>query len=399
MNTWETQETPTRQPSPDAQRSGGPAILEPDGDGLGPYPAPSGRRGLRLVAGVLAVAVLGGAGWWAGGHPGLDTGTKPAAPAAPTATATVARQDLSGQTKVSGTLGYAGSANVQSPLSGRVTWLPKAGQVIGRGGTLFSVDNQPVQLFYGNLPPWRDLAVGVDDGPDVNQLEQNLAALGYDPDHQITVDNHYSWATKAAVKRWQKARGLDQTGTFTTGMPVVFLPWTVRVATLSASIGGQAAPGQPAYTVTSARHQVTVDLDVSQQSYVKQGDRVDITLPNGRHTSGRIGEVGRVAETSGDPPNQTTTIPVTVTLDHPDAGGRLDQAPVEVYVTTQTRRGVLAVPVTALLALKEGGYAVETVDAAGQHQLLAVRLGVFSGGMVEVAGAGLRAGTKVVTAQ
>jgi peptidoglycan hydrolase-like protein with peptidoglycan-binding domain len=393
-----TQEIPTQQPSPDAQRAGGPGILEPDG--LGPYPAPPGRRrGRRLVAGVLAVAVLGGAAWMAAGRPGLDTATHAATPAAPTATATVARQDLNGQTKVSGTLGYAGSASVQSPLQGRITWLPTAGQVIGRGGTLLAVDNRPVQLFYGSLPPWRDLAVGVDDGPDVKQLEQNLAALGYDPDHQMTVDNHYTAATAAAVKRWQKARGLDQTGTFTTTMPAVFLPWPVRVNTLSGSVGAQAAPGQPAYTVTSNRHQVTVNLDVSQQSYIKQGDRVDVVLPDGRHAKGRISEVGRVAQTSGSGEQQKTTIPVTVALDDPTAGGRLDQAPVDVYVTTESRKGVLAVPVSALLALQEGGYAVEVIDAAGQHHLVAVRLGVFSGGMVEVSGSGLRAGMRVVTAQ
>jgi peptidoglycan hydrolase-like protein with peptidoglycan-binding domain len=390
-----TKETPTRQPSPDAQRAGGPAMLDPDG--LGPYPAPPGRgRGRRWVA--AAVPATGG--WWVAGHPGLDTHSGPAAAAAaPTATAVVQRQDLSGQTKVDGTLGYAGNASVQSPLSGRITWLPTAGQTIGRGGTLLAVNNQPVQLFYGAKPAWRDLQVGVDDGPDITQLEQNLAALGYDPDHHMTVDDHYTWATKAAVKRWQKARGLDQTGAFTTAMPAVFLPWAVRVNTLSGSVGGQAAPGQPAYTATSNRHQVTVKLDVSQQSYVKGGDRVEVVLPNGRRAKGRISEVGRVAETQGSGQEQTTTIPVTVTLDNPNAGGRLDQAPVEVYVTTESRKGVLAVPVAALLALTEGGYAVETVDAAGQHHLVAVRLGVFSGGMVEVAGSGLRAGTKVVTAQ
>jgi peptidoglycan hydrolase-like protein with peptidoglycan-binding domain len=394
-----TQEIPTREPSPDAQPGpGGAAVLE--ADGLGPYPAPPGRRrGRRLLAGVLAVAVLGGAAWWAGGHPGLDRGTKAATPTAPTATATVARQDLNGQTKVAGTLGYAGSATVQSPVSGRITWLPTAGQVIGRGGTLLAVDNRPVQLFYGSLPPWRDLSVGVDDGPDVRQLEHNLVALGDDPDHAITVDDHYTAATRAAVKRWQKALGLAQTGVFTTGMPAVFLPWAVRVATLGGSVGAQAAPGQPAYTVTSNRHQVTVNLDVSQQSYVKVGDRVEVVLPDGRHATGRISQVGRVAETQGSGQDQTTTIPVTVALDDPRAGGRLDQAPVDVYVTTQSRKGVLAVPVGALLALAEGGYAVEVVDAAGGHQLVAVRLGVFSGGMVEVAGAGLRAGMRVVTAQ
>jgi peptidoglycan hydrolase-like protein with peptidoglycan-binding domain len=392
-----TKQAPTQQPSPDAHRAGGPAVLEPDG--LGFYPPPGGRRTRRLLAGVLALALLGTAGWWAAGHPGLDTSTTPAAPAAPTATAQVQRQDLSGQTKVDGTLGYAGDASVQSPLSGRITWLPKVGQVIRRGGTLLSVNNQPVQLFYGAKPSWRDLSVGVDDGPDVRQLEQNLAALGYDPDHHMTIDNHYTWATKAAVKRWQKARGLDQTGSFTTAMPAVFLPRAVRVKQLSGTLGSQAAPGQAVYTATSDRHQVTVDLDVSQQGYVKQGDRVEVVLPNGRRAKGRISEVGRVAQTSGSGEQQTTTIPVTVKLDNPRAGGRLDQAPVDVYVTTQTRKGVLAVPVTALLALKEGGYAVETIDTAGQHHFVAVRLGIFSNGMVEVAGTGLRAGTKVVTAQ
>jgi peptidoglycan hydrolase-like protein with peptidoglycan-binding domain len=394
-----TQEKHTQQASPDAQRAGRPAILE--ADGLGPYPAPpgGGRRGRRLVAGVLAVAVLAGAGWWAVGHPGLDQGTTAATPTAPVATAQIQRQDLSGQTKVAGTLGYAGSASVQSPLQGRITWLPKPGAVIGRGGTLVSVDNRPVQLFYGAKPAWRDLGVGVDDGPDVRQLEQNLVALGYDPDHQVTVDNHFTWATAAAVRRWQRARGLDQTGTFTTAMPAVFLPWPARVKEVSATLGSQAAPGGPVLAVTSTLHQVTVDLDVSQQGYVKHGDRVQVTLPDGRRIKGRVSEVGRVAETQGSGQEQITTIPVTVALDNPNAGGRLDQAPVDVYVTTQTRKGVLAVPVTALLALKEGGYAVETVDAAGQHHLVAVRLGIFSSGMVEVAGSGLRAGTKVVTAQ
>jgi hypothetical protein len=197
-------------------------------------------------AGVLVVALLGTAGWWVGGHPGLDQGTPAATPAAPTATATIARQDLSGQTKVDGTLGYAASASVQSPLSGRITWLPTAGRVIRRGGTLLAVDNTPVQLFYGPKPAWRDLATGVKDGPDIHQLEQNLVALGYDPDHAMTVDDHYSWATAAAVRRWQKARGLDQTGTFTTTMPAVFLPWAVRVKTVNANVGDRAAPaGRP----------------------------------------------------------------------------------------------------------------------------------------------------------
>src|SRR4029450_5809285 len=156
------------------------------------------------------------------------------------------------------------------------------------GGPLPAVDNQPVQLFYGTKPAWRDLSVGVDDGPDVKQLEQNLVALGYDPEHQSTVSDHSTWATRAAVKRWQQARGLDQTGVFTTTMPAVFLPWPVRVNTLSGSGGGPAPPAPPPSPVPSGPPQVTVDLDVSQQSYVHPGARVEVVLPDGRHAKGRI---------------------------------------------------------------------------------------------------------------
>ncbi len=72
-----TPETSTREPSPDSRRSpDGPAVLE--SDDLAQYPAPPRRRALRWAAGVMALAVLAGAGWWAAGHPGLDTATRAA---------------------------------------------------------------------------------------------------------------------------------------------------------------------------------------------------------------------------------------------------------------------------------------------------------------------------------
>ena len=39
-----------------------------------------------------------------------------------------------------------------------------------------------------------------------------------------------------------------------------------------------------------------------------------------------------------------------------------DQAPVKVFVTTEISAGVLYVPVNALLALAEGGYALEVYE-------------------------------------
>ena len=62
------------------------------------------------------------------------------------------------------------------------------------------------------------------------------------------------------------------------------------------------------------------------------------------------------------------TVELVVSLDQPKATGSLDQAPVDASITTEVRKGVLAVPVNALLALAEGGYAVE-VERDGRREL------------------------------
>jgi hypothetical protein len=66
---------------------------------------------------------------------------------------------------------------------------------------------------------------------------------------------------------------------------------------------------------------------------------------------------------------------------------------VKVGVTTGSRKGVLAVPVNALLALAEGGYGVRLTDGTGR--IVVVSTGLFARGMVEVSGDGLTEGTRV----
>jgi multidrug efflux pump subunit AcrA (membrane-fusion protein) len=81
-----------------------------------------------------------------------------------------------------------------------------------------------------------------------------------------------------------------------------------------------------------------------------------------------------------------TTFEVEIALDDPSVAGGLDEAPVDVRVVSDTAEDVLAVPVTALLALAEGGYAVEVVDADGSTRLVGVEPGFFAEGLVEVTG-------------
>jgi hypothetical protein len=146
---------------------------------------------------------------------------------------------------------------------------------------------------------------------------------------------------------------------------------------------------------------VTIALDASQQTSIKIGDQVLITLPDNSTTPGHVSFVGTVAtvpsNNSGNG-SSSPTIEVDVTADHPAATGRLDQAPVDVSITTATVRNVLAVPVNALLALAGGGYAVEEAEPTGVHQLVGVSVGLFddAAGMVQVSGNGLAAGQRVV---
>jgi hypothetical protein len=178
---------------------------------------------------------------------------------------------------------------------------------------------------------------------------------------------------------------------------VVFEPEALRVTQVTGSLGGPASG--PVLTATSDRHVVTIPLDASQQSEVKAGDTVTVTLPDGTAAPGVVSSVGTVATTasaSGQSP--ATTVPVQVTLTDPKAAGTLDQAPVTVNITTQSSPGpVLAVPVTALVAQSPGGYAVEVVGPGNTRQYVPVTVGIFddTDGLVQVTGA-LRPGQRVV---
>ena len=123
-----------------------------------------------------------------------------------------------------------------------------------------------------------------------------------------------------------------------------------------------------------------------------------VTLPDGTTTPGVVSSVSTVATTPVVGRDHQHDIPVQVKLTDPAAAGSLDQAPVTVNITTATARGVLAVPVTALLA-RPGGYVVEVVGPGDRRLYVPVTPGIFddTAGLVQVTGA-LTPGQRVVVA-
>jgi peptidoglycan hydrolase-like protein with peptidoglycan-binding domain len=371
---------------------------------------------LAAVTGVITVTVTAGA--------------RPASAAAhssvPT-TATVEQRTLSATVSQPGTLSYRARSD-GSPYSvinqarGMYTELPAPGRVITQGHALYRVNDRPVVLLYGSTPAYRTLSSGA-RGPDVAELNADLVARGYaararlDPSSAL-----FGSATVMAVKKLQSALGVTRSGRLALGQ-AVFEPAALRVTSVPAQFGGRSQPGQLVLAGTSTIRQVQVALDASQQTEVAVGDKVSITLPNNVVTPGVVSSVAKVAScpaSSGSGPSSSSAAPGTdacsssgsgsatpiitvgVTPSDPRATGTWDQAPVQVGITTDRVPRALTVPVTALLARAQGGYAVEVLDAGAvtRNHLVSVSLGLFddADGLVQVTGSGLVAGERVVVA-
>lgn len=365
------------------------------------------RIAISLSA-VGGIVVLAGGGLWAA------TSSKSSASASPTpttgtTTATVTRTDLIDTDQEQGTLGFDGARTLQSSASGILTEQPATGKTITRDQTLYAVDLHPVRLFYGTVPLSRTLALGVSDGKDVRELESNLRALGYDPDHDMTIDDHFSSATKDAIERWQDAHGKTQTGAVTLA-DLVFLPGPVRIGTQHIQPGDRVGAGAQLVDITTTTRIVTVSLP-ADSDVAQVGEKVTIELPDQTNPPGVITQVSTTAAGSssnsnnngsnGNNNNNQATITVTIRITKTTTA--LSQAPATVDFTRGRAKDVLAVPVTALVTLSTGGYAVDVVSGA-TTQRVAVKTGMFATngqgtGQVEVSGAGIAEGVRVVIPQ
>jgi hypothetical protein len=327
----------------------------------------------------------------------------PALHDAPVTTATVAEGPLSDTVSQYGTLTYRARPDgspyaVIDEARGTYTQLPAAGDRIGCGDVLYRVDDRPVLLLCGSTPAYRSLSEG-DSGRDVAELNANLVRLGYATRARLDPSSDaFGSATAAALEQLQSRLGEHRTGSLALGMAVI-LPEPVRIAGVTGELGGPARPGAHVVSATSGVVEVQLNLDPSQQGEVKTGDRARITLPGNGSVTGEVDRLGRVAQIPAGQGSDAgaAIIPAYVSLDHPEEAGGLDEAPVQVEITTKGVARALSVPVTALAGKAGGGFAVEVVRAGGRRSLVAVKLGLFDtgGGRVAVTG-DLREGDHVV---
>lgn len=348
-----------------------------------------------LIVGAALAVVLGGSG---------DDAAADSSSTGPVATGTVERRTLTERLTTTGTVGYAGETTVLARLSGTVTALPAIGDVVGRGGRLFAVSGEPVFLMYGSVPAYRDLSDGVSEGRDVEQLERNLAHLGYSPG---VVDGDFTWETAEAVRAWQEAHGLEVTGEVELGR-VVFARGAQRVTALEATLGealaggggsgsGSEAPSAPILRTSSTRRVVSVELEADQQSIAHRGRHVKVVLPGGAKVPGEVRALAATEPSGGEEGGGEETGPglkATVAVTGGHRIPALDGATVNVLFTEQVRKAVLSVPLTALVAIGGGRFAVYAREGSARRQVI-VKPGLAAAGFVAVDGKGLRPGMKV----
>ncbi len=265
-----------------------------------------------------------------------------------------------------------------------LTSLLDVGARADRGTVLYTADQQPVVALIGDLPAWRTLEQGVDDGADVRQLEENLVALGYGDD--LDVDETFTADTAAAVEAWETDLGRAAPDGVVSIGDVVFLTAPGDVLGHEASVGDTLEAGSPVMTVGSEQRIVVADVDATEAGGWTAGSTVDLEWADGTTTEGTV--IGTGSEVS----DGQVELTVAVKSDS-GSGDRRSGAEATVTLVDAQRNGVIAVPVAAIID-DRGSPAVRVAQDDGPDQIVPVDTGLVADGWIEIT-AGLDGGEEV----
>ncbi len=232
------------------------------------------RRGpiVSALLWVCVVLIAGAAGAWAG-----RTTLAPATVAIATATPssyTVREGEVSRSMTFPAAAVWSTTAFPPGSAAGVLTSIDVAtGQLIDSGQALYSVGMRPVTLIEGDIPAFRDLSRGA-EGEDVAQLRTFLRSAGYLDSAQEAP--RFDGLTEAAVRRWQKAAGVEADGVVRAA-DVIFAPGLPVRAVVEAAVGDQVSPGTAVLTAVATSPTFTVTLASDQASAVPSEGAVTVS--------------------------------------------------------------------------------------------------------------------------
>lgn len=352
------------------------------------------RSPVRVVVGVAILVAAVAAGIVLqpeGSGQAVETDAMARTAVVPTETVEVTRRDLSEEVKLTGTVQFEEARALPIDADGLITSAPQQDDIVRPGDELIRINDEPVTLAEGSVPLYRQLRrvgrfevdeandkLGLQEGEDVAQLQRFLLSKGFDDEGRLEPDGIFGLTTERAVKAWQKDVGVPATGKVDRSQ-LVFVDGPLRV---------DAAPevGMRFDQVTVGAVTPSVQFEVTnrQRPFFAEGTQVSIESDAGVAP----GIVTSLKRTTGADGSARHAVKVEFVSD----------APAEVETTEIVSSRVLAenvttVPVRALVALAEGGWAVQVETATGL-ELTGVELGTVVDGIAEIEG--LDEGTLVV---
>ena len=354
------------------------------------------RRRTLLIGGASVVGglALGSQAWPIGAGAANDADPDPAAPQSPatTETVTVERGDLIESIDRNGTVGFGQKSGLPIDANGIVTETRRSGDVVSPGDVIVRVADRPVTLAAGNLPLYRELRrvssnerdaanerIGLQTGPDVEQLQRFLVSVGFDDGGRLEADGTFGLSTERAVKEWQRKTGHVATGRVDRKQ-LVFVSGSVRIESAPA-VGQTFSEVQ----VTSGEPTITVTVPDARRSFFAVGTTVQLES-RGQSATGRVTSQERTIADDG-------STAYLIEIEFADGSDLAGAETAKVIAQKTSAADVLHVPVRALLALAEGGWAVQ-VDGPTGPTLTRVELGIVVDGHAEISG--VDEGTRLV---
>lgn len=170
----------------------------------------------------------------------------------------------------------------------------------------------------------------------------------------------------------------------------------MRIDSVKAQLGDPAGASPLTYTSTTLR--VVAKLTDAQAREILPATPVTVILPDGTEVPATVTAVdpgGQPTEKEGE----TTPATANIEFADPAVAEGIGLRAVKVVFATSEVKDALVVPVTALVATTDGGYAVDVLRKGGKVERVSVEVGLIADTRVQVTGGDLAAGDAVVVAQ
>lgn len=325
------------------------------------------RRWPWIVIAIVAVVVAGAASTWA-----VITVLRPAEDPLESAAQTyvaVAPGEVGAAMNLNTTAEWTPVPVGANRAMGVVTGVSVGpGDEVTHGTTLYSVDLHPVVVAQGSVPAFRSVTSGV-EGPDVAQVQAMLTALGH---YDGPIDGDAGAGTERAIKRWQEAIGVEETGVVAAG-DIIFVPTLPTRVSLDDTLvrrGVSLTGGEEVLRGLPAQPDFRLPVTEAQAGMIPTDTRVELTSPEGATWSGFTSEIVNDTESSGI---WLTLVGAEGSLICADQCGQIPPTgPASLpsrIVTTETVAG-LVVPSSALVTGANGETAV--INEQGERIIVSV---------------------------